>query len=66
MLADKHGVLASCSPVGGAAGIVYMSGILVGNPMTLTRVAKAAGISQETVGKYKTLLARELKTRHAW
>ncbi len=66
LIADRHGALASCSPVGGAAGIIYMSGILTGNPMTLTRVAKAAGISQETVRKYKTLLARELKTTHAW
>jgi len=34
-LADKHGVLASCNPIGGAARAVYIAGILTENLRTL-------------------------------
>jgi len=62
-LADKHGLLTSCSPIGGAAGVVYIAGILTENPVTLALIAEAAGISSETIRKHKTLLAKGLKIK---
>lgn len=62
-LADRHGALASCSPIGCATGVVYIAGILTENPVTLAVVSEAAGISLETVRKCKTRLARELKIK---
>jgi len=41
--ADKHEALASCNPVRGAVGVVYIAGILTENPVTLDVVAEAAG-----------------------
>lgn len=62
-LADKHGVLASCSPIGGAAGVVYIAGILTENLRTLAAVAEATGISSATARKWKMLRAREPKVK---
>ena len=47
--ASKHGILASCSSKGAAAGIVYTAGILKGTPITLDGIAEQAGISSETM-----------------
>jgi transcription initiation factor TFIIIB Brf1 subunit/transcription initiation factor TFIIB len=62
-LAHEDGVLASCSTVGGAAGIIYIAGILEENPFTLSVIGKAAKLQATTVRKYKTILATELKRK---
>ena len=62
-LANDHGVRASCSPSGGAAGAVYIAGILTRNQLTLAEVAEASGISLETTRKYMTLPAKEPKIK---
>ena len=64
--ADKHGILASCSSIGAAAGLVYTAGILTRNPVTLDGVAKKAGISSETVRKYKTHIVSTFKSLNVW
>jgi len=62
-LADKHDALASCNPVGGATGVLYIAGILTENPMTLAVVAEGAGVCSATVRKWATLLAEELRVK---
>ena len=64
--ADMHYILASCSSIGAAAGLVYTAGILTGNPVTLEGVAKKAGISSETVRKYKTHIVSSFKKMNVW
>ena len=65
-IADQYGVLESHNELGEAAGLVYIAGILTGNPRTLEVIAEHAAISPGTVRKYKTYLASELKTRKEW
>ncbi len=65
-IADKYGSLGSNNPLGETAGIVYIAGILSGHPVILAVIADNVGISSKTVRKYKTQLARELKTRKEW
>ena len=63
---DRYGILASCSSIGAAAGLVYAAGILTGNPITLDGVAVKAGISSETVRKYKTYIVSSFKSLNVW
>jgi transcription initiation factor TFIIIB Brf1 subunit/transcription initiation factor TFIIB len=65
-IADKYSSLESKNPLGEAAGIVYIAGILADQPVTLVVIAEKSGISPETVRKYKTHLASSLKTKKEW
>lgn len=65
-MGDKYGVLDSKNPLGEAAGVVYIAGILTNHPVTLAVIAEKAGISPETVRNFKTYLASELKTKKEW
>jgi transcription initiation factor TFIIIB Brf1 subunit/transcription initiation factor TFIIB len=65
-IADRYDLFESNNRLGEAAGIVYISGILNNNPVTLAMIAEKAGTSTETVRKYKTQLASELKTKREW
>ncbi|MFW9792772.1 MAG: hypothetical protein ACFFEE_00600 [Candidatus Thorarchaeota archaeon] len=65
-IADKYDILDSKNHLGEATGLVYIAGILTSNPVTLATIAKIAGLSAETVLKYKTHLAGELKTKKEW
>ena len=60
-LGHEDGVLASCSNIGSAAGLIYIAGILEKEPVTLAGIGKAAGLNAGTVQRYKTLLATHLK-----
>ncbi|MGD9382290.1 MAG: hypothetical protein PVI03_07585 [Candidatus Thorarchaeota archaeon] len=62
-LAHEDGVLASCSTEGGAAGIIYIAGILEKEPVTLSAIGEAAGLHARTVRKYKSVLATKLKSK---
>ena len=65
-MASQYDVLESNNALGEAAGLVYIAGILTDHPVTLAVIAEKAGISPETVRKYKTHLASELKTKKEW
>jgi transcription initiation factor TFIIIB Brf1 subunit/transcription initiation factor TFIIB len=65
-MAEQYGVLESTNPLGEAAGLVYIAGILTNNPVTLATIGKKAGVSSETVRKFKTQFASELKTKDDW
>lgn len=65
-IADQYDVLTSNNTSGEAAGIVYIAGILTNHAVTLSVIAEKAGISPATVRKYKTHLARGLKTKEEW
>ncbi|MFX1558952.1 MAG: hypothetical protein ACFFBL_00015 [Promethearchaeota archaeon] len=65
-IADQYDVLTSNNMLGEAAAIVYIAGIMTNHPVTLTVIAEKAGISPATVRKYKTHLARGLKTKEEW
>ena len=65
-MAEQYDALESAKTLGEAAGLVYIAGILTGNPVTLAGIADAAGVSPETVRKFKTHLASELKTKDEW
>ncbi len=62
-LAHEDGVLTSCSIIGGAAGIIYIAGILEKAPVTLSVIAETAGLHPRSVQRYKTLLATHLKSK---
>ncbi len=65
-MCDEYGILESKNPLGEAAGIIYIAGILTNHPVTLLRIARNAGTSPKTVRKYKTYLASNLKTKKEW
>ena len=65
-MAKQYGLLKSNNPLGEAAGLIYIAGILSDNPVTLAVIAENAGISPETVRKFKTRFASELKTMPEW
>ncbi len=65
-ICDKYSILESKNPLGEAAGIVYIAGILTNHPVTLAVIAEKAGMCPETVRKFKTFLASELKTKREW
>jgi len=65
-MASQYDILESNNTLGEAAGLVYIAGILTNHPNTLVVIAEKAGISPETVRKFKTHLASELKTKKEW
>ena len=65
-ICDKYGTLESKNPLGEAAGIVYIAGILTNHPVTLAVIAEKVGMFPETVRKFKTYLASELKIKKEW
>lgn len=65
-MASQYDALESSNKLGEAAGLVYIAGILTNHPVTLVVIAEKAGISPETVRKFKTHLASELKTKKEW
>jgi transcription initiation factor TFIIIB Brf1 subunit/transcription initiation factor TFIIB len=65
-MAEKNSALESNNKLGEASGLVYIVGILTDNPVALVAIAEAAGISLETVRRFKTRLASELKTKDEW
>ncbi len=65
-MATEYDVLELNNTLGEAAGLVYIAGILAGHPVTLAVIAEKVGISPETVRKFKTHLASELKIKKEW
>jgi transcription initiation factor TFIIIB Brf1 subunit/transcription initiation factor TFIIB len=65
-MAEQYEILESRNTLGEAAGLVYIAGILTTNARTLAGIAECAGLSPETVRKYKTRLASELKPKKEW
>ena len=58
--ADVTGLLASGSPKGLAAGMVYIACILRENRITLDAIGGVCGLSGSSVGKYYMQIARGL------
>ena len=61
--ADEKGLLEQCTPVGGAAGAIYIACILNKLHVTQNILSEAAGISSSVIRKHYMLLARGLELK---
>ena len=61
--ANEKGLLGQCTPVGGAAGAIYIACILKKLHITQNVLSKAAGISSFEIRKHYILLARGLELK---